>query len=509
MKFIIKRHHWTSSLASLTRMLLAALFIVISSSSYAQQPDDVNDTSSVNPVSNENDNTSNATIIPNFRNTPLLELIDLVSEITGKAFILDPRVRHGQITFIAAQPMPYTEFYASFQQLLRMHGYATITQDNSVMIIPEVNMRQRPSKESMVGGAQPVTVTIKVHHVPAPQLVPILRPLLPQYAHLAAYPSSNMLIVSDYSDNVERITQLVRELDQASESAIVCATVKTSDSSIMFERLASLTEEGSLNQQFQLETHGDYIQIRASISACSSIRSNLAEISQNPISESTTSQGNQINVEHRDLPQTSSETIKLLGVITADQPTLQRALVQIGNSSVRAVDLSEKIVDDFILHSVHANYVVLDNAGTLEVLHLLKGADSRSANQAQLNSTLTNSALSDSTLATDNSIPLGKQLAVARKTYLASNGKPNDFVRYRPQSIEGNIVGYRIYPGKYRSLFLAAGLNTGDVVKSINGITASDSAFQTKVLNQLRTVDSFTLVIQRRGQDKTIKMSIQ
>ncbi len=65
-----------------------------------------------------------------------------------------------------------------------------------------------------------VTQVVAVKNVSAAQLVPILRPLIPQYGHLAAYPSSNMLIISDRASNVNRMMRIIQRIDQQGDEAV-------------------------------------------------------------------------------------------------------------------------------------------------------------------------------------------------------------------------------------------------------------------------------------------------
>jgi general secretion pathway protein D len=145
---------------------------------------------------------------------PLEKLIETVAKRTGKTFIVDPRVQ-GQALLIGDDPAKLD--YAKLLSVLQVHGFAVVANGDVVRVIPDATVRQQPvphlaGKESHPD-AEYVEKTITVKNVPAAQLVPLLRPLLPQGAHLVAFPCTNMLMIVDTFGNVQRIEKLVRTLD--------------------------------------------------------------------------------------------------------------------------------------------------------------------------------------------------------------------------------------------------------------------------------------------------------
>ena len=145
---------------------------------------------------------------------PVEELIAAVAKRTGKTFIVDPRVQ-GEAVLIGGDPAKVD--YAELLSVLQVHGFAAVERGNVVRVIPDTTVRQQPlaivnGKESHPD-AEFVTKTWTLKNVPAAQLVPILRPLLPQAGHLVAFPCTNMLMIVDTFGNVQRIEKLVQALD--------------------------------------------------------------------------------------------------------------------------------------------------------------------------------------------------------------------------------------------------------------------------------------------------------
>ena len=165
----------------------------------------------------------NAQITPNYKDADLGQIVEAVSELTCKNFIIDPRVR-AQVTLISATPMNPQEFYETFLAVLQVNSFVAVPAGKVYKIIPDSTARQLPANDlpDTVSRTSDeiVTQVIAVKNVSAAQLVPILRPLIPQYGHLAAYPQSNMLIISDRASNVNRMLRIIGRIDQSADQDI-------------------------------------------------------------------------------------------------------------------------------------------------------------------------------------------------------------------------------------------------------------------------------------------------
>ena len=145
---------------------------------------------------------------------PVSKLIAIVAKKTGKKFVLDPRVR-ADVVIIGQDTASVS--YGDLLTILRVHGFAAVDDGGYVQVIPEANVRVMPvprvsDKDTKLAN-EFVDAVVTVKHVSAAQLVPILRPLMPQYGHLAAYPCTNQLILSDTYSNVRRLEGMIREFD--------------------------------------------------------------------------------------------------------------------------------------------------------------------------------------------------------------------------------------------------------------------------------------------------------
>ena len=121
-------------------------------------------------------------ITPNYKDADIRQVIEAVGAVTGKNFVLDPRVK-AQVTMLSSAPMTPDAFYEAFLSILAVYGYIAVPSGNVVKILPDANARQVPGAETGAGGGRDaddmVTRILPVRNVAAAQLVPILRPLIP------------------------------------------------------------------------------------------------------------------------------------------------------------------------------------------------------------------------------------------------------------------------------------------------------------------------------------------
>ncbi|MGQ0383337.1 MAG: type II secretion system secretin GspD, partial [Gammaproteobacteria bacterium] len=161
-----------------------------------------------------------AQITPNYKDADLGQVIEAVSQVTGKNFIVDPRVR-AQVTMLSNSPMDPDAFYEAFLAILQVHGFIAVPSGSVIKILPDANARQLPANDLpdriSATSDEIVTQVVQVRNVSAAQLVPILRPMMPQAAHLAAYVPGNILIISDRASNVNRMIRIVARIDRTGD----------------------------------------------------------------------------------------------------------------------------------------------------------------------------------------------------------------------------------------------------------------------------------------------------
>ena len=178
----------------------------------------------------------------NLKNTDIHSLISTVSKQTGRNFVVDPRVK-AKVTVISTDPVNADGLYEVFLSVLQVHGYSAVPAGDLIKIVPDVTAKQGPVPilgEGQDSTDQLVTQVIPVINVPAAQLVPILRPMVPQQGHLAAYAATNSLIITDRSSNIQRLMEIIRRVDKPDNEEIEVVRLNHAAAAEIVRTLTSL-----------------------------------------------------------------------------------------------------------------------------------------------------------------------------------------------------------------------------------------------------------------------------
>jgi general secretion pathway protein D len=190
---------------------------------------------------------SDQRITPNFRDQDIVQIADAVAAATGKNIILDPRVR-AQVTMFSYTPLSPEAFYEAFLSILAVHSFVMMPAGNNVYkIVPDATARTLPGDDLPDHVSRTsdeiVTQVIQVKNVNAAQLVPILRSLVNQNGHLAAYPPSNILIISDRAANVNRIQRIIGRIDQAGDSDVEIVGLQNASAADVVRNITTLFQQ--------------------------------------------------------------------------------------------------------------------------------------------------------------------------------------------------------------------------------------------------------------------------
>jgi general secretion pathway protein D len=179
----------------------------------------------------------------NLKNADIREVVTQISAITGKSFIIDPRVK-GNVTVVSNTKMDSDTTYELFLSVLRVHGYAAVPSGNVIRIVQQVLAKQSGNPGDFsdnTSSEELVTQVISVRNTASAELVKILRPLIPQYGHIAGLTSPNALIISDHASNIARLAEIVNRIDVAESSTTEIVQLKEAwveDMVALLEQLA-------------------------------------------------------------------------------------------------------------------------------------------------------------------------------------------------------------------------------------------------------------------------------
>lgn len=181
----------------------------------------------------------------NFVNADVESVIKAVGKITGRNFLIDPRVR-GTINIVSSKPVSRSLIYPILLSALRLQGYAAVESGGIVKILPEADAKQ--NSPAVIGGkpehgGELVTQVYALKNQSAAQLVPVLRPLIAPNNAISAYPGSNALVITDYADNLKRIDSIIDAIDQSGSPDVVA--VHHASALDLAQTLNKLVKEGT------------------------------------------------------------------------------------------------------------------------------------------------------------------------------------------------------------------------------------------------------------------------
>lgn len=191
---------------------------------------------SINQLTKKEKSATNHNTMPpntklwNLRNADIRAVIGEISRVTGKNFVIDPRVQ-GKISIVSSTPMSNSELYQVFLSMLQVSGFAAIPNGEVIKIIPNIDAKtlspdQAAGLKHPPSGDEMMVAVFPVHYVPAEQLVPVLRPLMPQWSSISAYAPSNMLILSGRANNIKSLANIIKQVDSSSANGIDMVRLK-------------------------------------------------------------------------------------------------------------------------------------------------------------------------------------------------------------------------------------------------------------------------------------------
>ena len=183
----------------------------------------------------------------NLRDADLTAFINEVADITGKNFAVDPRVR-GNVTVISNKPLNKNEVYDLFLGVLNVNGVVAVPSGNTIRLVPDSNVKNSGvpyDSGRNARGDQVVTRVIWLENTNPNDLIPALRPLMPQFAHLAAIQGTNALIVSDRASNIYQLETIIRNLDGTGQNDIEAIPLQHSQAEEIIEQLSAMSATGA------------------------------------------------------------------------------------------------------------------------------------------------------------------------------------------------------------------------------------------------------------------------
>ncbi len=182
----------------------------------------------------------------NFVGADIQSVVKSVGLITGKNFILDPRVT-GTVNIISANPVSKDLVYPILLTALRLQGFTAVEGPGVIKIIPEADAKLNNSPlvegANKYKGDQMITQVFVLKYESAAQLLPVLRPLIAPNNVINAYPNNNTLVITDYAENLRRIDKIIQSIDVPPNTEIDVIKLKYASAIEMSQLLPRLMPE--------------------------------------------------------------------------------------------------------------------------------------------------------------------------------------------------------------------------------------------------------------------------
>ncbi|WP_084188408.1 type II secretion system protein GspC [Salinisphaera hydrothermalis] len=209
--------------------------------------------------------------------------------------------------------------------------------------------------------------------------------------------------------------------------------------------------------------------------------------------------------------------LELTGIVSDSRGQRSRALIKNPKGKQDSYKVGQSIVSGVKLHAIYTDRVILDRSGHYETLTLESIKKIRSMTGISRSPAAAAPADTSSDATQDNhpaasqtvSGDVADRIGTIRKKILADPSTASHYIRLRPARQNGNLVGYRIYPGADKSLFKKAGLQSGELVTAINGKPLDNPAASLQLLGSLAHASTATVTLQKDGQTRTVRINLQ
>ncbi len=301
----------------------------------------------------------------NLKNADIREFVTQISAITGKSFIIDPRVK-ADVTVISNVNMDEESVYQLFLSVLQVHGFAAVSAGSAIKIVQTVLAKQSSNPDDFVDDLESeelVTRVITVTNAPSEEMVKVLRPLIPQYGHIAALSEPNVLIISDHASNINRLVEIINRVDIADSLEVAIINLKEA----WVEDMVKLLEELAPDQIGKSAKGPNRISIVASERTNSLVikgeRYTLARV--------------KALVDQLDVPANRSGTIKVIQLSHSDATKMAEILSNLISSKSKSSEDSMVEVSIQADEAINALVIRADPSNMIDLIGIIESLDVR------------------------------------------------------------------------------------------------------------------------------------
>ncbi|WP_426195468.1 type II secretion system secretin GspD [Massilia sp. DWR3-1-1] len=233
----------------------------------------------------------------NFVNADMESVIKAVGHYTGMTFIIDPRVK-GTLTLVSERQLSKSQAFSLLTSQLRLQGFAVVTGDGFAKVVPEAEAKLQSSPTRVGVGARPIggdqiaTQIFRLSYESAANLTAVLRPLISPNNSIMANPGNNSLVITDYADNLNRLSKIIAALDAPVSADLDVVPVRYAVASDVAAMVSRLMEPAPGGDSGRVSVLADPRTNSVVVRAPSAARANLAKSLISKLDQPTAEAGN-------------------------------------------------------------------------------------------------------------------------------------------------------------------------------------------------------------------------
>jgi general secretion pathway protein D len=306
-----------------------------------------------------------------FDNVDISVVVKFVSELTGKNFIIDDRVK-GKVTLISPKKIPIDDVYNVFLSVLEVNGFTVVPSGNMNKILPAAQAREKSLETRTSSGLaetqdRMVTQVISLERANPDEIKRVLDPIVSKTSSVIAYPAAGMLVITDYLSNIRRLQEIISALDvEGAGDQISYIPLQNASASEVVKSLTAIFQQ----RQAKLSTiravadsRTNSIIILASISETESVRKLVAMMDKDvPRGESNIQVYRLQNSVAEDLAKVLTSIVQNSGSTVsaaAGTPAVPRVATPVVTKNVQIV--SDKATNTLVIMAEREDYRILEN----------------------------------------------------------------------------------------------------------------------------------------------------
>ncbi len=312
-------------------------------------------------------------VMLDFDNVNIEVFVKFISELTGKNFIIDEKVK-GKVTIVSPKKIPVQDVYKVFLSVLEVNGFATVPVGDIIKIVPssiarEKSVETRSKKNGSESDDRMITQIIALERSNPDEVKRVLDPIIPKTSSVLSYPPANILIITDYLSNIRRMQEIVKALDvEGAGEQITYIPLKNASSSEVTKSLTGVFQQRRANAspvKIVADPRTNSVIIFASVADTASVRKLVAMMDKDvPRGESNIQVFRLQNSVAEDLAKVLNNIVKETGGAAAAAATGTAAAGQKVSAPVVSRNVQivpDKATNTLIIMAEREDYKILEN----------------------------------------------------------------------------------------------------------------------------------------------------